>query len=162
MCYVVHKQAKQPDRNAATDTTQRRTAPPQRSGHAHPHGRSRMRHRRRCSSLRHVRLRHPLSRGATSTMADWRYADAACFSRWLRMLMLDASRSITEPPYSPKLPQLPLPGPDSASTSRRLVYSTPPLLSLLLQLDVRDRTAARGGDVSSGETSVSMVNNKRS
>lgn len=36
----------------------------------------------------------PRSRGATSTMADWRYADAACFSSWLRMLMLDASRSM--------------------------------------------------------------------
>jgi hypothetical protein len=102
-----------------------------------------MRHRRRWSILLHSLLRHPWSRCGT-TIADWRYADAACFSSWLRMLMLDASKSIAGAAASPKLPP-PLPGPASASTSRRLVYSTPPLLPLLLQLDGRDRMAARGG-----------------
>lgn len=159
--FYVHTRATQPERKAPsrraeppTDAAQRRAGSPalQHSGH----GRSRMRHRRRCSSHVHNLLRHPRSRGGT-TIADWRYADAACFSSWLRMLMLDASKSIVGPAVSQKLPP-PLPGPASASTSRRLVYSTPPLLPLLLQLDGLDG----GRDGSSGWVSSAFMVNSNS
>jgi hypothetical protein len=79
---------------------------------------------------------HSSSRHAATTTADCRYADAACFSSWFRIPMLDASKSwmswheySAHPP--PSMPPrhtwwwspTPLPPLHSSSiTSRRFVY----------------------------------------
>lgn len=111
---------------------------------------------RSCARRQRRVRQQPWSRPAATTTADCRYADAACFSSWLRMPMLDASNSwmswheyspqllpqrhgcccwcCSPPPpmQSPPVPPPPPPHSSSSNTSRRLVYSMllppPPLL----------------------------------
>jgi hypothetical protein len=142
---------------------------------------------RSCARRQRRVRQQPWSRPAATTTADCRYADAACFSSWLRMPMLDASNSwMSWHEYSPQLlpqrhgcccwccspppptqspPAPPPPHSSSSNTSRRLVYSMllppPPLLlrpMLMLRLHgFVRRQLTVRGETSSGDASTRSI-----